>query len=44
VLVLGVGALVAGTRQKGRADLGMALAIVAVTAVLGGFLCSVSTP
>jgi hypothetical protein len=44
VLVLGVGALIARTGRKGRALLGMALALLAIAAVLGGFECSVSTP
>jgi hypothetical protein len=44
VIVLAVGALVARTGQKGRAGLGMALAIAAATAVFGGYVCSVSTP
>ena len=44
VLVLGVGALIARTGSKGRACIGMTLALLTVAAVLGGFECSVSTP
>lgn len=43
-LALGAGALTARTTRKGRALLGMALALVAIAVILDGFRCSVSTP
>jgi hypothetical protein len=44
VLVLGVAALIARTGRKGRAVVGVSLALLATGTVLGGYLCSVSTP